>query len=348
MRLVLHKPVKSWVQVTQSCNLRCKQCYGDCGAEPGWDELTLDEYDSLIREMAAEGVIDILVEGGEPLNRPDIVPLMATFSPHVMTRLRTNGTRLDAPMAQALRDAGVGGIFVDFMGATPDTHDWHVEVPGSFEHSMAGVRNALAAGFQTVMLIIMTRRNVGELQQFVDLAHRLGVERVGILRLYPLGRARTHWKEMALPLTEQTAALRSIELPEDMYLMTSWHPKDGNCCWQNAGVDARGRAVGCPYLRDYVDYGNVREVSWIDTWDHPQYQEIRRGNVRESCPECAKTQGSRGGCRSTAYAFHGSWDAPDPFCTHMNGGVAVESLPDHLESLRIEPRGSAGGRLLPS
>lgn len=348
MKLVLHKPIKSWVQVTQSCNLQCKQCYGDCGRDQKSDELSLEEYRSLIAEMASEGVIEILVEGGEPLNRPDIVPLMAMWSPHVMTRLRTNGTLLDADTATALRDAGVGSVFVDFMGATPETHDWHTGVSGSFEKSVEGVRNAAAAGLQPAMLIIMTRRNVGELQQFIDLAAGLDVARVGVLRLYPLGRARTYWKEMAVPLPEQMSALEAISLPDGMYLMTSWHPKDGNCCWQNAGVDARGRVVGCPYLRDYVDYGNVREVSWLDTWNHPLYRQLRGGDVEDSCPECAKTQGSHGGCRSTAYAFHGRWDAPDPFCTHTNRGVGVESLPSHIEGLRIEPHASGGDRLLSS
>jgi len=349
VRLILRKPIKSWVQVTQSCNLRCKQCYGDCGSAPRADELSLDEYGSLIEEMAGEGVIDVLVEGGEPLNRPDLVALLARFTPHVMTRLRTNATLLDPETAQALRNAGVGEIFVDVMGASSEVHDWHVGVQGSFTQSLAGVRNAVAAGFQTAMLMIMTRRNVHEVQRFVDLAAELTVRRVGILRLYPLGRARTHWRELGLPLPEQMAALDALVVPDGMHLMTSWHPKNGNCCWQNAGVDATGRVVGCPYLRDYVDYGNVREVSWMDTWNHPLYRKIRGDDVKNACPECAATQGSHGGCRSTAYAFSGRWDAPDPFCTHTNRGIDVAQLPTHLEQLRIEPRSPEPdrSRLLP-
>ncbi|MER6605221.1 hypothetical protein ABT282_04710 [Streptomyces sp. NPDC000927] len=40
----------------------------------------------------------------------------------------------------------------------------------------------------------MARRNDGELQQVLDMAAELGVPRAGVLR------ARTRWKELALPL----------------------------------------------------------------------------------------------------------------------------------------------------
>src|SRR5262249_39716844 len=152
----------------------------------------------------------VLVEGGEPLNRPDLVPLLARFTPHVMTRLRTNATLLSPETAQALKDAGVGEIFVDFMGGSREVHDWHVGVSGSVTQSVSGLGNAVATGLQTAMLMIMTRRNAHELQRFVDLAAEFGVRRVGILRLYPLGRARTHWQELGLPLPEQMAALEAV------------------------------------------------------------------------------------------------------------------------------------------
>jgi radical SAM protein with 4Fe4S-binding SPASM domain len=180
----------------------------------------------------------------------------------------------------------------------------------------------------------MTRRNAGELQQVLDLAEELGVPRVGVLRLYPLGRARTHWKDLAL------------RVPDSVHLTTSWHPKDGNCCWQNAGVDATGRSVGCAYLRDYADYGNVREVGFLDTWKHPLYVSNRSGHVDEGCDACEETQGSSGGCRSTAFAFTGRWDAPDPFCSETNGGIDVSQLPDDLDERRVRPAVPATSRLL--
>jgi MoaA/NifB/PqqE/SkfB family radical SAM enzyme len=56
-------------------------------------------------------------------------------------------------------------------------------------------------------------------------------------------------------------------------------------------------------------------------------RELRSGRVEGSCSKCSATQGSHGGCRSTAYAFHGRFSAPDPFDLELNHGVDLTSLP---------------------
>jgi hypothetical protein len=68
--------------------------------------------------------------------------------------------------------------------------------------------------------------------------------------------------------------------------------------------------------------------------------------VDGGCESCEDTQGSSGGCRSTAFAFTGRWDAPDPFCTTTNGGIDVSQLPDDLEDRRVRPAVPATSRLL--
>jgi radical SAM protein with 4Fe4S-binding SPASM domain len=113
--------------------------------------------------------------------------------------------------------------------------------------------------------------------------------------------------------------------------MQSWHPNDANCCWQAATVNARGDSIGCPYLREYVNFGNIRQVDFLHTWrNNPLYRQLRSGLVEKSCPDCHGREGTRGGCRSTAYAFHGRWTAPDPFCSHSNHGVPLNVLPIRL------------------
>jgi radical SAM protein with 4Fe4S-binding SPASM domain len=329
-QLTLHRPVKSWLQLTASCNLKCKQCYGDCSAAAPAGEMNAEEFKRLADEMTEAGVIELLVEGGEPLHRPDYLDILRYCARTMLIRLRTNATLLDEEQARALRAAGVRSLVIDFMGATPETHDWHVGVPGSLVRTLTGLHVAREAGLEPVATLIMTRRNVGELQKYVDMVTAAGVRRVGVLRLYPLGRAKRYWSELALSLPEQMDALDRLVVPDGVHLMRSWHPKDANCCWQASGVDATGRSVGCSYLRDFVDFGNVRDTPFLTTWQHPHFQRLRARDVEDHCSECESTQGSKGGCRSTAYAFTGDWDAPDPFCVTTNRGIDVQLLPTRL------------------
>jgi radical SAM protein with 4Fe4S-binding SPASM domain len=323
----LERPMKVTIGYTQSCNLDCRVCYADCTRDASPRELSAATWIGLLDDFFEAGVISVMIEGGEPLHRPDILDVIAHAAPRAMTRLRTNATLIDDAMASRLKRIGLGDVMVDLLGATPATHDALTGVPGSFGRSLDGIRAARRAGLPVTILVIMNRGNHRELQQVLDLAGLEGAEAVGVLRPYPLGRMRRNWQELSLSLPEMMEAIAGLRPPEGVRLMQSWHPNDANCCWQMAAVNAYGRSIGCMYLRDYVDYGDVTVTPLLETWDHPLYRRLRAGKVEKSCSGCASTQHTHGGCRSTAYAFHGRWDAPDPFDVGLNDGVDLRVLP---------------------
>ena len=324
-------PPKITISVTNTCNLDCRHCYGRCTRDPSAQELGTQEWMDFIDYLHANEFIQIYFEGGEPFHRPDFTELLRYCAPRFMTLVRTNGTLVTPELARELKKIGVGRVLVDFMGGDPETHDWFTGQPGSFERSCAAVSNLVTAGISTNTLIILTRRNVAELQAYLELAHTLGASKAGILRLYPLGRSKALWSELALSIDEQMLAVQGLAPPDGLSIMQSWHPKNHNCCWQSAAVNSRGDSIGCMYLREYVNYGNILERPFLDTWHKdPLYQQLRSGGVEKSCGPCTRTQGSRGGCRSTAFAFHGRWDAPDPFCSTLNHGVDLRVIPQRL------------------
>jgi radical SAM protein with 4Fe4S-binding SPASM domain len=339
----LETPPKITISITNTCNLQCRHCYADCAREPRTPELSKDEWLQFIDYLLANEFIQIYFEGGEPFHRPDFLDVLRYSARKLMTLVRTNGTLIDAALARELKAIGVGRVLVDIWGATAQTHDHLTGVPGSFIKSCEAVRHLVAAGIRTDTLIILNRHNAAEVNAKLKLAHELGAERVGILRLYPIGRAKRRWSELALSLEEQTEVIGNLQPPPGLGVMQSWHPNDRNCCWQAAAVNATGDSIGCTYLREYVRHGNIRETPFLEMWHRdPLYRRLRSGRVKQSCGDCHKSQGTKGGCRSTAYAFHGRWDAPDPFCTSLNQGVDLRVLPDWLLHQDREPANSAG------
>ncbi len=334
------RPPKITFSLTETCNLQCRHCYGDCKRPGKRPELSTSEWLDLIDYLADNGVIQTYIEGGEPLLRPDIFRILRKASGKMMTLLRTNGTLIDAAVARRLKSAGVGHVFVELMGACAATHDWFAGVPGSFALACGAVGHLVAAGIKTDVLTILTKPNAGEIQAILELARSLGAQRVGVLRLYPLGQAKRLWHELALTLDEQIGVVAELRAPAGLTVMQSWHPRDRNCCWQSATVNAFGDSIGCPYLREYVNHGNVRDVPLMEIWDtDPLYKRLRAGNVETSCTGCNTDDGSRGGCRSTAYAFRGRWDAADPFCPTLNDGVDLRALPEWLLQENPTPPG---------
>jgi radical SAM protein with 4Fe4S-binding SPASM domain len=325
---VIETPPKITIGITETCPLRCHYCYADCAANPKPGELSAAQWIGLIGSLAEQGVIQVYFEGGEPLAKPGFLDILRAATPVMMTLLRTHGIGLTADVAAELAAIGLGRGLVDLMGADAATHDAATGTPGSFDQSCAAVRNLVGAGIPADVLVILTVPTAPQLTDIAELAASLGASRIGVLRLYPLGRARAAWKDLALSLKAQTAAIAALRLPKGLGLMQSWHPNNHNCCWQAAAINASGRAIGCMYLRDYVDFGDATQVPYNDIFrDNPLYKALRSGDVEETCGDCSTTQGSHGGCRSAAYAFHGRWTAPDPFDTSLNRGTDLTRLP---------------------
>src|ERR687886_2334343 len=99
------------VSVTDKCNFRCRYCMPADGLE--WLErdelLTFEELERLVRVLAAMGVNEVRLTGGEPLVRrdlPELVRMLATTPGVDDLSLTTNGVLLDR-LARPLVEAGL-------------------------------------------------------------------------------------------------------------------------------------------------------------------------------------------------------------------------------------------------
>jgi cyclic pyranopterin phosphate synthase len=111
------RPIKSLrVSVTDKCNFRCRYCMPAEGLEwlPKDEVLTFEEIARLVRVLAAMGVDEVRLTGGEPLVRRDLPVLVGMLSslPGVDDlSLTTNGVLLDR-LAGPLVEAGLRRINV--------------------------------------------------------------------------------------------------------------------------------------------------------------------------------------------------------------------------------------------
>jgi cyclic pyranopterin phosphate synthase len=97
------------VSVTDKCNFRCRYCMPAEGLEwlPRDEVLSFEEIERLVRILAAMGVDEVRLTGGEPLVRrdmPRLVGLLAAIPGVRDLSLTTNGVLLDrlaGPLVQA-------------------------------------------------------------------------------------------------------------------------------------------------------------------------------------------------------------------------------------------------------
>lgn len=152
------------ISVTDRCNERCLYCMpeGYKGWERQQDHLTAEEIIRVVRVAAGMGFRKFRLTGGEPLVRRDLLEIVRGMKeiPGVeVIGLSTNATKL-APLAQSLHDAGLRTVNISLDAL--DAEVYKRVSGGNVADVLAGIRAAVAAGFERVKLNAVLMRGVNE------------------------------------------------------------------------------------------------------------------------------------------------------------------------------------------
>lgn len=197
------------LKVGFACNNRCVFCAqgekrSECGAIP-WEELV-----SRLRRVK-RGPQGLVLTGGEPTLYKSLAPLVAAARRlgYAPIQLQTNGRMLAYPSVLArLRDAGVDEISPSLHGSTAAVHDGLTRAAGSFEQSVQGIRNVVAAGLPIVTNSVITRSNAHDLPALVALLGELGVREAQLAFVHPVGTAAELFDEVVPRLSEVVDEIR--------------------------------------------------------------------------------------------------------------------------------------------
>jgi radical SAM protein len=156
-------------------------------------ELTTGEGRALMDRVAAFGDPPplLVLTGGDPLRRPDIVDLVAHGSRRGLgVSLTPSGTAaVTEARLRALRDAGLVRLAVSLDGATAEAHDAFRGVVGSHRHTLNIVERARGLGLPLQINTTVCRRTVGDLPALARHVEALGAVLWALFFLIPVGRA---------------------------------------------------------------------------------------------------------------------------------------------------------------
>ncbi len=322
----------SW-NTTKRCNLFCRHCYRESGPQADTSgELTTAEGLSLLKEIKAAGFHLLILSGGEPLLRDDIVELVAAAKAEgLIPAMGTNGVLLTPDLAKALASAGLRGIAISVDSLDPAYHDAFRGQSGAYAKTQAGIENALAAGLRVQINLTLTEQNQGEFDKMVSYYEQKGVHAIHPFFLVPTGRARSMGEEelkasayfsmirnilerqssTALEL-KPTCAPQFMPMAKELGLAQRFTrgclAGTAYCC-----ILPHGDVHVCPYLP--VAVGNVRQTPFSALWrDSGIFNKLRDfANYEGRCGQCADIA-ICGGCRARAYFYSGNYLAEEPWC----------------------------------
>src|SRR5210317_971043 len=160
-------------ELTKRCNLNCAHCRAESEDIDYSGELDLEKVKKVIDDIASFASPIMVLTGGEPLFRSDIYDIAAyAVSKDMHVALATNGTLVTHEIAHRLKDIGVARCSISIDGRDAASHDGFRGIPGSFNQTLRGINCLKEAGLDFQFNTTVTKRNVDQLEDVVQLAER--------------------------------------------------------------------------------------------------------------------------------------------------------------------------------
>lgn len=177
-------------ETTQACALACRHCRAS--ARPWRDplELTRDEGFRVIDQTAAMGTPLIVLSGGDPVNRPDLLDLVR-HGKRAGLRVATIPAATDAltpALVGSFKDAGLDQMALSLDYPRAELHDAFRGVPGAFAKTLAAAGWARAASLPLQINTTVAAETAPYLEEMAALVEELGVVFWEVFFLVPVGR----------------------------------------------------------------------------------------------------------------------------------------------------------------
>lgn len=351
------------INITKQCNLRCVHCYSGSDSKKGENELSPEEWEKVLEDMAQFGCPVVLFSGGEPLLHPDIITLVKhAISLGMRAVVSTNGTLITSEIAEELTSDGLSYIGISMDGSR-EIHDSFRGIKGSFKRTLQGLRNARNAGIKTGLRFTINKRNVKEIPKLFDLIEEENIPRICFYHLVYTGRGKDLLEE-TLPhektrevvdlIINRTAELhgrgKKVEvLTVDnhcdgpyLYLrllrenperaeevMELLRFNGGNSSGVGvASISWDGFVYPDQFWRNHI-LGNVRKRSFGEIWTDPENSFLmklksKKKFVTGRCAVCRYLDVCGGNFRARAEAVTGDAWAPDPACYLTDEEIGIK------------------------
>jgi MoaA/NifB/PqqE/SkfB family radical SAM enzyme len=277
-----HVPPFLIASITSQCNLHCAGCYSRCNhatvdAEPV-RQLTAEEWLRIFDEADDLGVSFILLAGGEPMIRRDIIEA-AGKHPNILFPIFTNGTFMDERYFE-LFDKCRNLIPVMSIEGEKETTDAR-RGKGVYEQLISNMDALSQRGLIFGASVTVTTQNVREVSSdaFLKKLSDRGCKAVIFVEFVPVtddSRELAPGDEEREYLNREIERLRR-EHQEMVYIAFPGDEKStGGCVAAGRGffhINSHGGAEPCPFS-PYSDI-NVRDTSLKEALRSPLFQALQ-------------------------------------------------------------------------
>ncbi|HEX6347671.1 pyrroloquinoline quinone biosynthesis protein PqqE [Umezawaea sp.] len=319
-------------ELTHRCPLRCGYCSNPLELVRRRDELSTEQWCSVLDQARALGVLQVHLSGGEPLGRPDLPDLVSRASGlGCYVNLVTSGLGLTSDRLADLAARGLDHVQLSVQDADRRDAD-RVAGVRAHHHKLVAADLVTGLGLPLTVNVVLHRRNLDHVAGIVALAERMGAQRLELANTQYYGWALRN-RAALLPTADQLAAAAPVVAAarerlrgsmEIVYVVADYHEAHPKPCMHGWGarqltVSPDGTVLPCPAASVITDleFDTVRDRPLAEIWHDSRSFTAYRGTdwMRDPCRSCARREVDFGGCRCQAFQLTGDAANTDPVCS---------------------------------
>jgi pyrroloquinoline quinone biosynthesis protein E len=345
----IEPPLALLAELSHRCPLRCPYCSNPLALERASVELDTVTWKRVLGEAGTLGVLQVHFSGGEPLARNDLAILVdAARAAGLYSNLITSGVLLDRPRLAALVEAGLDHVQLSFQDAEPASADRIAGLGGAHEKKLAAAALVREAHLPLTVNAVVHRQNLERLPQMIELALRLGAQRLEVAHVQYYGWALANRRAL-LPTGEQLERATALVEAERArlkgvltidYVLPDYYARRPKACMGGWGrrflnISPTGKVLPChaaESLPGFV-FPSVTTASLSDIWYRSEAFNRFRGTawMPEPCQSCERREIDWGGCRCQAFALTGDAARTDPACALAPDRALLDRARDDAE-----------------
>lgn len=303
-------PLGVELEVTSSCNLRCRHCL-QSDYSPVF--MSLDKARWIIGTVSKSHIFEISLIGGEPLMHPQICEIMECASKeNLAVGLTTNGTLIDNHHIKVMEKMENLSVAVSIDGGEYD-HDY-IRGKGSFNKSDRAIHAMINVGIEVEVLFTITSYNIERYMPVLEYCKKLGIA-CNFNLFKPFKRNHSLLVPDPAKFFSLIMTLFELRRSGDFAIGLSnaaltgclmGLPDRNECRAGQAGlvIDVHSRMLTCPSLlycgcyseNDFPEFNG----SFMETWkNHPLFTRFREDGLS--------------GCQARSFIYSGDVRKGDPY-----------------------------------
>lgn len=168
-------PISGTFEITPMCNFDCKMCYIHKSKQEVLDHprqmMTLENWKDIADTSIKQGMLFLLITGGEPLSSPFFCELYEYMVKQgVLVTINTNGSLITNRLLEMFKKYPPKRINITLYGASDETYESICGVKGMYSKVINTIEKLQDAHIQVKLNCSLTPYNVNDLKKMVDYA----------------------------------------------------------------------------------------------------------------------------------------------------------------------------------